>query len=145
MPRSLPAAQGLYRPDFEHDACGVSFIVDMKGRKSHDIVLRGIGALCNLEHRGASGAEKNTGDGAGVLLQMPDRFFRAVVGFDLPDVGSYAAGMGVLNLGGRIAATQQGRHLLDAPETAGLRRQATRENTEHNKAAALAAAQKRSR
>ena len=54
--RSLPAAQGLYRPEFEHDACGVSFVVDMHGRRSHEIVARGINALCNLEHRGASGA-----------------------------------------------------------------------------------------
>src|SRR5438270_7278406 len=96
MQRSLPAAQGLYRPDFEHDSCGVSFIVDMHGRKSHEIVSRGIGALCNLEHRGASGAEKNTGDGAGVLIQLPDRFFRAVVDFELPEAGSYAAGMAFL-------------------------------------------------
>jgi glutamate synthase (NADPH/NADH) large chain len=65
----------------------------MHGRSSHEIVARGIGALCNLEHRGASGAETNTGDGAGILLQLPDRYFRAVVGFDLPPAGSYAAGM----------------------------------------------------
>jgi glutamate synthase (NADPH/NADH) large chain len=97
MQRSLPAAQGLYRPEFEHDACGVSFIVDMHGRQSHDIVARGIGALCNLEHRGASGAETNTGDGAGLLIQLPDRFFRAVVGFELPEAGSYAAGMAFLD------------------------------------------------
>jgi glutamate synthase (NADPH/NADH) large chain len=96
MQRSLPAAQGLYRPEFEHDACGVSFIVDMHGRQSHEIVARGISALCNLEHRGASGAETNTGDGAGVLLQLPDRFFRAVVDFELPPAGSYAAGMAFL-------------------------------------------------
>jgi glutamate synthase (NADPH/NADH) large chain len=97
MQRSLPAAQGLYRPEFEHDACGVSFIVDMHGRQSHEIVARGISALCNLEHRGASGAETNTGDGAGVLLQLPDRFFRAVVDFELPPAGSYAAGMAFLD------------------------------------------------
>jgi glutamate synthase (NADPH/NADH) large chain len=96
MLRTLPAAQGLYRPELEHDACGVSFVVDMHGRASHDIVRRGIGALCNLEHRGASGAETNTGDGAGVLIQLPDRFLRAVVDFDLPPLGSYAAGMAFL-------------------------------------------------
>ncbi|MCU1379695.1 MAG: glutamate synthase large subunit, partial [Acidimicrobiales bacterium] len=96
MQRSLPAAQGLYRPEFEHDACGVSFVVDMHGRRSHEIVARGVQALNNLEHRGASGAEKNTGDGAGVLIQLPDTFFRAVVGFDLPDEGSYATGMAFL-------------------------------------------------
>jgi glutamate synthase (NADPH/NADH) large chain len=96
MQRSLPAAQGLYRPEFEHDACGVSFVVDMHGRRSHEIVARGVQALNNLEHRGASGAEKNTGDGAGVLIQLPDAFFRAVAGFDLPEEGSYATGMAFL-------------------------------------------------
>ena len=96
MPPSFPAAQGLYRPEFEHDACGVSFVVDMHGRASHDIVAKGIGALCNLEHRGASGAESNTGDGAGVLIQLPDRFLRAEVGFELPALGSYAAGIAFL-------------------------------------------------
>src|SRR3954469_12558833 len=73
-----PDPQGLYDPAFEHDACGVSFVVDIKGRRSHDIVEKGITALCNLEHRGASGAESNTGDGAGILIQMPDRFLREV-------------------------------------------------------------------
>jgi glutamate synthase (NADPH) large chain len=96
MQRSLPAAQGLYSPDFEHDACGVSFVVDMHGRRSHEIVARGVRALENLEHRGASGAEKNTGDGAGVLLQVPDRYYREVVEFDLPEAGSYAVGMAFL-------------------------------------------------
>ncbi|MCU1483889.1 MAG: gltB [Actinomycetia bacterium] len=95
--RSLPAAQGLYRPEFEHDACGVSFVVDMHGRRSHEIVARGVQALNNLEHRGASGAEKNTGDGAGVLIQIPDTFFRAVVDFKLPPAGSYATGMAFLS------------------------------------------------
>ena len=82
---------GLYDPAFEHDACGVAFVVDMKGTKSHDIVEKGLTALLNLEHRGASGAEVNTGDGSGILIQIPDRFFRSVVGFELPPVGSYAA------------------------------------------------------
>ena len=81
MPTRIPAAQGLYDPRFEHDACGVSFVVDIKGRARHEIVRMGIGALCNLDHRGASGAEPNTGDGAGVLIQMPDRFLRSVVPF----------------------------------------------------------------
>jgi glutamate synthase (NADPH/NADH) large chain len=62
----LPRAFGLYDPANEHDACGVSFVVDIKGRASHEIVAMGIGALCNLEHRGAQGAEANTGDGAGI-------------------------------------------------------------------------------
>jgi glutamate synthase (NADPH/NADH) large chain len=115
MQRSNPAAQGLYRPEFEHDACGVSFVVDMHGRPSHDIVVRGIGALCNLEHRGASGAEKNTGDGAGVLIQIPDRFFRAVVDFELPERGSYAAGMAFL-APGAVTATVDAIEKLVADE-----------------------------
>jgi glutamate synthase (NADPH) large chain len=93
---ALPAKSGLYDPRFEHDACGVSFVVDIKGRANHDIVSTALGALCNLEHRGATGAEVNTGDGAGLLIQMPDRFFRAVVDFDLPAVGSYGVGLGFL-------------------------------------------------
>jgi glutamate synthase (ferredoxin) len=70
----LPPKQGLYDPQFEHDACGVGFIVDMKGRKSHDIVQQGLTILLNLDHRGAVGAEVNTGDGAGILMQMPTNF-----------------------------------------------------------------------
>ncbi|WP_334141989.1 glutamate synthase large subunit [Rhabdothermincola sp.] len=98
-PRSspeLPPAQGLYDPRFEHDACGVNFVVHMKGLRSHEIVRMGIGALCNLQHRGALGAEVNTGDGAGILLQVPDRFFRDEVDFDLPAEGQYATGMAFL-------------------------------------------------
>ena len=92
----LPVAHGLYDPRFEHDACGVSFVADIHGRASHDIVATGLGALCNLEHRGATGAEVDTGDGAGVLLQVPDRFYRGVVSFDLPPAGHYAVGIGFL-------------------------------------------------
>ncbi|MHB8670991.1 MAG: glutamate synthase large subunit [Acidimicrobiales bacterium] len=96
----LPEAQGLYDPAREHDACGVAFVVDMKGRRSHAIVERGIQALCNLEHRGAQGSEKNSGDGAGILIQVPDRFLRAVataeLDLSLPEPGSYAAGMAFL-------------------------------------------------
>src|SRR5437868_3056108 len=95
MPK-LPEPQGLYDPAFEHDACGVSFVVDMKGRRSHGIVEKGIAALCHLEHRGATGAEPNTGDGAGILLQVPDRFLREVVDFDLPEAGAYAVGLAFL-------------------------------------------------
>jgi glutamate synthase (NADPH/NADH) large chain len=92
----LPPAQGLYDPRFEHDACGVNFIVHMKGLRSHDIVQHGIGALCNLQHRGASGSEVNTGDGSGILIQIPDLFLREVVGFDLPREGAYATGIAFL-------------------------------------------------
>ncbi|HEV3204261.1 MAG TPA: hypothetical protein VGY77_07755, partial [Gemmataceae bacterium] len=71
----IPCKQGLYDPHFEHDSCGVGFIVDLKSRKSHDIVEKAIHILLNLEHRGACGCEKNTGDGAGILLQTPHAFF----------------------------------------------------------------------
>src|SRR5436309_3632791 len=90
---SLPDPVGLYDPRFEHDACGVSFVVDIKGRVSRDIVTTALGALCNLEHRGATGAEADTGDGAGILVQVPDRFLRAVVAFDLPPAGAYGVGL----------------------------------------------------
>ncbi|MEA3020071.1 MAG: glutamate synthase large chain, partial [Actinomycetota bacterium] len=93
---TAPGKQGLYDPRFEHDACGVAFVVDMKGRASHDIVTKGLQALCNLDHRGAAGAEPNTGDGAGILLQLPDRFLREVVDFRLPPAGSYATGIAFL-------------------------------------------------
>jgi glutamate synthase (NADPH) large chain len=90
---SLPEKSGLYDPANEHDGCGVSFVVDIKGRPGHDIVATALGALCNMEHRGASGAETNTGDGAGILVQIPDTFLRAVVGFDLPRAGAYGVGL----------------------------------------------------
>jgi glutamate synthase (NADPH/NADH) large chain len=93
--RISPVPQGLYDPAFEHDACGVSFVVDMHGRRSHRIVQYGLDCLCNLQHRGASGSEVNTGDGAGILLQVPDRFVRTL-GVDLPPAGSYATGIGFL-------------------------------------------------
>lgn len=67
---------GLYRPDFEHDACGVAFVADLHGTQSRSIVEMGITALENLDHRGAVGAEENTGDGAGILVQIPDEFLR---------------------------------------------------------------------
>ena len=70
--KNYPARQGLYDPQFEHDACGVAFVADMHGRATRDIVDKGIQALVNLDHRGAAGAEKNTGDGAGILIQIPD-------------------------------------------------------------------------
>jgi glutamate synthase (NADPH/NADH) large chain len=106
-PSGLPTAHGLYDPRFEHDACGVSFVADIKGRASHDIVMRGLGALCNMEHRGATGAEADTGDGAGVLLQIPDRFLRGVVNFELPPMGSYVVGMAFLPSDVSVAAKAQ--------------------------------------
>ena len=73
LPR--PAKQGLYDPRFEHDACGVGLVADIKGRKSNDIIKKGLEALINLGHRGAAGADPETGDGAGLLIQMPHEFF----------------------------------------------------------------------
>ncbi|WBB94926.1 MULTISPECIES: glutamate synthase large subunit [unclassified Solwaraspora] len=90
---SQPPAQGLYDPAHEHDACGVSFVADLNGRRSHDVVAKGLAALCRLDHRGARGAEQNTGDGAGIMIQVPDEFLRAVVDFDLPPAGQYATGL----------------------------------------------------
>jgi glutamate synthase (NADPH/NADH) large chain len=91
-----PVRRGLYDPAFEHDACGVSFVVDLQGRPSHSIVETGIGALCHLEHRGATGREANTGDGAGLLIQIPHAFYAAVAGCPLPEPGAYATGIAFL-------------------------------------------------
>src|SRR5881628_3573559 len=92
----VPARQGLYDPWYEHDACGVGFVVDLKNRKSHDIVEKALQVLLNLQHRGACGCEANTGDGAGILLQTPHKFFAketAKLGFLLPNPGDYGVGM----------------------------------------------------
>jgi len=91
-----PPRRGLYAPEFEHDACGVAFVVDVKGRRSHRIVELGLRSLCNLEHRGASGAEASTGDGAGILVQIPDGFYRRCAGVELPAPGSYGTGLAFL-------------------------------------------------
>ena len=88
--------QGLYDPSFEHDACGVGMVANIKGVKSHSIVTQGLEVLCNLEHRGARGADPETGDGAGVLIQMPHEFFAAqcsALDIELPEAGLYAVGM----------------------------------------------------
>jgi glutamate synthase (NADPH) large chain len=92
----VPQAQGLYDPAFEHDSCGVGFIVDIKGRRSHEIVTDGLLILKNLEHRGATGSDPKVGDGAGILVQMPDAFLRTAVqplGFALPTAKLYGVGM----------------------------------------------------
>jgi glutamate synthase (NADPH/NADH) large chain len=89
----MAAGAGLYDPQFEHDACGVGFVADLSGRGSHDVVAKALRVLCHLEHRGAQGGDPGTGDGAGILTQIPDEFFRASCGFELPEAGSYAAGM----------------------------------------------------
>ncbi|MGB8169865.1 MAG: glutamate synthase subunit alpha, partial [Chthoniobacteraceae bacterium] len=97
MNQGLPPKQGLYDPQFEHDACGVGFIVHMKGKKSHDIVQQGLTILVNLDHRGAVGSETNTGDGAGILIQVPHKFLKKVAakeGIALPEPGQF----GVANI-----------------------------------------------
>jgi glutamate synthase domain-containing protein 2/glutamate synthase domain-containing protein 1/glutamate synthase domain-containing protein 3 len=94
--QGLPPKQGLYDPRFEHDACGVGFVADIKGRKSHDIIRDGLTVLNNVTHRGARGAEANTGDGAGMMIQVPHKFLQKIAdikGFNLPAPGQYGVGM----------------------------------------------------
>jgi glutamate synthase domain-containing protein 2/glutamate synthase domain-containing protein 1/glutamate synthase domain-containing protein 3 len=89
-PRPRPTEPvGLYDPGYEHDACGVAFVARLSGEPSHETVQRAITALENLEHRGAAGADPNTGDGAGMLLQLPDELLRGLIGADLPPAGQY--------------------------------------------------------
>ncbi len=92
-PGVLPSRQGLYDPQHEHDACGVGFVANIKGNKSHKIIQQGLEILRNLTHRGAVGADVLAGDGAGLLMQMPDAFLRAEAGVDLPVEGEYGVGM----------------------------------------------------
>jgi glutamate synthase (NADPH/NADH) large chain len=89
---ALPSATGLYDPANEHDACGVAFVADLHGRASHTIVRQALTALHNLDHRGAAGAESSSGDGAGITVQIPDAFLRAVAGVELPPAGHYGVG-----------------------------------------------------
>ena len=94
-----PATQGLYDPAHEHDACGLGFIAQIKGRKTHDVIVQGLAILKNLTHRGATGADPLQGDGAGILIQMPDAFLRRVcgkLGLTLPAIGQYGVGMVLL-------------------------------------------------
>ncbi|MFQ5989847.1 MAG: glutamate synthase subunit alpha, partial [Candidatus Methylomirabilales bacterium] len=95
-PMGLPPKQGLYDPRFEHDACGIGFVVNIKGAKSNQLVRQALTVLQNLTHRGARGAESNTGDGAGILLQTPHAFLQkacAEAGIHLPPFGEYGVGM----------------------------------------------------
>src|SRR3954447_7969165 len=89
MPPRPSGPVGLYDPSYEHDACGVAMVARLDGKPSHETVERAIVALENLEHRGAAGADPNTGDGAGILLQLPDEFFRGEISEDLPPPGAY--------------------------------------------------------
>ena len=109
-----PQAQGLYHPQYEHDACGVGFIVHMKGAPSHSIVQQGLTILVNLAHRGAVGAEANSGDGAGILLQMPHRFMAKVAaaeGITLPEPGHY--GVGFFFSSPQASDREQGRRIFE--------------------------------
>jgi glutamate synthase (NADPH) large chain len=94
--RTGPPQQGLYDPQFEHDACGVAFVARLDGQPRHEVVASALTALRNLEHRGASGSEPETGDGAGILTQIPDAFLRGVSNIALPPAGQYAVGIGFL-------------------------------------------------
>src|SRR5580704_2974692 len=91
--RQPQQADGLYDPRYEHDACGVAVVARLDNRPSNQVVKLGIEEVANLEHRGAAGADPDTGDGAGLLIQMPDAFLRAVVDFELPPPGRYGVAM----------------------------------------------------
>src|SRR4051795_2329429 len=91
-----PAAAGLYDPTFEHDACGIGAGARLDNRREHQVIERALDVLLRLEHRGAVGSEVDTGDGAGILFQVPDEFFRGVCEFDLPEQGRYGVGMAFL-------------------------------------------------
>src|SRR6266542_5717613 len=94
---SMPSnTEGLYDGRYEHDACGVGFVADLSGRRSYNTVARALSVLRNLEHRGAKGSEPDTGDGAGIVTQIPDSFFREVAPFALPEPGTYAVGTAFL-------------------------------------------------
>jgi glutamate synthase (NADPH/NADH) large chain len=94
---AFPAPTGLYNAAYERDACGLAMVATLRGTPGHDIVDGALRALRNLEHRGAVGSDAGTGDGAGIITQIPDRFFRDEVTFDLPDKGRFAVGMGFLS------------------------------------------------
>ena len=108
---ALPPKHGLYDPGHEHDACGVGFVAHIKGEKRHGIVRQGLTILERLHHRGAVGADPHAGDGAGLLLQLPDAFFRAVVRFELPPEGDYAVGM--LFLPRDVAARSEAQKVVE--------------------------------
>ena len=105
---------GLYDPAFEHDACGVAFVATLRGTPGRDIVDAGLTALLNLNHRGAVGAEPDTGDGAGILTQIPDAFVRDVVAAELPAAGRYAIGTAFLPVDGTDAAARAIEEIVEA-------------------------------
>ena len=109
MRYGLPPKQGLYDPELEHDACGIGFVADLKKAASHTIIEQATEILCRLTHRGAAGADEATGDGAGMLIQTPDKFLRKVAdaeGFGLPAQGSYASAIVFLAVDGDERAKQ---------------------------------------
>ena len=102
-------ANGMYSSQFEKDACGMGFVVNIKGKKSHDIIDDGLRILERLEHRGGAGADKDTGDGAGILVQIPHEFFKReceVLGINLPAAGEYGVGM-VLPINMKVSVTSK--------------------------------------
>jgi len=110
----LPKKQGLYNPQFEHDACGVGFVANINGQKSHEIVRQALTILTNLDHRGAVGSEHNTGDGAGILMQLPDAFLRkccSKAGFELPAPGKY--GVAMIFTSPHAAENKSATHVLE--------------------------------
>src|SRR3979490_165839 len=111
-PAMQPPKQGLYDPAYEHGACGVAFVARLDAVPSHETVQRALTALGNLEHRGAEGADANTGDGAGITVQIPDAFLRGQLGDALPAAGSYGGAAGGGAAGGGIV---RGGRLLPAP------------------------------
>ena len=111
---AFPKKQGLYDPAFEKDSCGVGFVMNMKGEKSHEIITQGLEILKKLEHRGACGADSATGDGAGILIQIPHQFFQVEckkIGIDLPEVGRYAVGNIFLPVG---KDSKQGQEIMES-------------------------------
>ncbi|MEU1375668.1 glutamate synthase large subunit [Streptomyces triculaminicus] len=106
---SHPAPQGMYDPRNEHDACGVGFVATLTGEASHELVEQALTVLRNMEHRGATGSDPDSGDGAGILLQIPDAFLRESVGFALPEAGAYAVGIGFLPADDQEAAAAVSR------------------------------------
>ena len=89
----FPDKQGLYSSEFEHDNCGAGFICSLQGKKTNDIIHKALDILCKLEHRGAVSSDGKTGDGAGILIEIPHEFFKNTCDFKLPNIGEYAVGM----------------------------------------------------
>ncbi|MFC3998573.1 glutamate synthase large subunit [Nocardiopsis sediminis] len=113
-PNAESTHEGLYDSTFEHDACGVGFVADLSGRRGHDIVEKALTVLRNLDHRGASGADPDDGDGAGILTQIPDDLYRDVVEFALPEAGAYATGIAFLP----VDAAERARAVAQVEEIA---------------------------